>query len=737
MRVLRNEQGVALLTVFFILILLSVIGLSMMQLTRQAEKQQTFTDDEIKGKLLAEMGLLYFKENLETLHFNEADINYAVHHPNDDDAIIGKIQSFAYNNYETNEKRFTFIKVGNANSDSGFALGFRLLPFTPKENTSSNSTNTLAYKSGDDDEPSQPYVRKLEVTSIGVPSKNDNDKRKRVMLTTTMYLNTVPAPFHYAASTGGELRLFGGSNIIGNVLAGNVVQSSSYRYLKEAPRNGSAPVVGGIWKKETRTRNANGYVNQQAYIQGKLLFARSGKGVYQIEDMPLPVPELIELTTPLPVSSNLHETSPPTSDPLADLNGEVSYTREQLRSKNIFLPYPLPDSDQSTDTLSTSPETPYFPGRDVPIVETAEDDNLELLNQNSRINTGEKMNVAEFIDNQRTSLLSKPNVQSIIVQEGYSLSFEEEEEQQDGFTPNGGFYKESPTKSKILILSRQSKPTDEEVVSPSLTVRLSGTPLSAGPTKVNTLFIGPDKEHTEANAKEYRATVEMGRKSSFQDDTTDAENTNRPTPSDKFTFRGTIFIDGDLDIVDDIDITGTIYVNGNVTIREATNESSDPGKPNTLAIIASGKITLANRYTNSSVYKVDDASIRDTWFKSKSEHSLAIPPLTAFLYSEGSMNNEHPATALEEVKAKLQGTTIYSVESINLIKGGVSSGNNHFIEFNTKREENRAARLTIVFDRNIFEQETPGLPAGDKFFIDLYDEKYKVITGNEKIHFSN
>jgi hypothetical protein len=721
LKALKNEQGIALITVFFILILLSVIGLSMMQLTRQAEKQQVFTDDEIQSKLLAEMGLLYFKENMETMQFNDTDINYAINHPSDSDSIIAKLETFAYNNHGKSEKKYKFIRVGDASSDSGFALGFTLLPFQVTENATPVSTNTLAYKSGEDGEPSQPYVRKLEITSIGIPSKTENNKRKRVMLTATVYLNTIPAPFHYAVSTGGELRLFGGSNIIGNVMAGNVVQSSSYRYLQN-----------GAWKKTTYTNNTAEFINQQSYIEGKLLFANSTGGIYQLQDMPPRDPEVIEMTTSVPKDSDLHETSPPTSDSLA--SGDISQTRDQLRAKKIFLPYPLADSDQGTEELSAKKETPYFPGRDVPITETADDNNLQLLDKNSVQNTGEKMKILEFIDNKRISLKSESNVQSIVVQEGYSFSFEEEEgAESDEVKPEGGFFKENPSKSKILILSKQPKPDDEEVESPSLTVRLTGKALYNDTVKVNTLYIGPDKEDAAANAKEYRATVEMGRKSSFQDHTEDSGETSEPSPSDKFTFKGTIFIDGDLDIVDDIDITGTIYVNGNVTIREATNESSDPEKPNTLAIIASGKITLANRYTDDTTYKTDEESIKNTWFKSKEENKDAVPLLSAFLYSEGSLIKKDTSDTREKIKAKLQGLAVYSIDSINLIKGGISAGNNQFIEFNTKREPNRAARLTVLFDRNIFEQATPGLPAGEKFFIDLYDEKYKPVTGNEKI----
>ena len=108
--------------------------------------------------------------------------------------------------------------------------------------------------------------------------------------------------------------------------------------------------------------------------------------------------------------------------------------------------------------------------------------------------------------------------------------------------------------------------------------------------------------------------------------------------------------------------------------------------------MASGKISISNRRSND--------------------------PLNAFIYSESE-------------PIEIYAIDLFSSQSI----GGIATGYQSpgaFIEFNTLRKTNERdlnSRLTIKFDRGIFEEEMPGLPSANHFFIDTYDMVYSNYQG--------
>ncbi|MED0676390.1 hypothetical protein ABEV55_05460 [Aneurinibacillus thermoaerophilus] len=652
MKKVKEEQGGALLTVFFILICFAILGLSIMSVTLQSSKVRTFTDNEIKGKMLAEIGLLYFRETLEkelaqaqkegAFEKNTSHpVRQALENPRDDDKIIEIINKVAKKNDlldsnkpEESIKKYVYIPLPQQ-EEGGFAIGYTAYAAIPYKDKFA--------------EPSQPYSRKITVSIIGIPPGSavmqkdgtvQPNGQKLENITATFYINTVPGPFHYAISTPGEVRFFGGSNIIGNVRANKVLTSQQYRYKKE-----------NNWY-------SGGDETNKTYIEGKVFLTdQDDAGVYDVTNYPK--------ETDSPEKENI----PPVD------KAERKTTKNELKAKQIF----MPQGDIPSHIVDLQAKQPFLPGWEPPVIEIVEDESLSLFHNET---------VGEYINRKLAERKEGAPEPDEVVDET-SLSSEEEG---DGLRK----IDEKKLKERMFIESRQPKPNDPEIEAPSLTVRLTGKTLYD--YNVSELFIVPQ------NPSEHKVTVEMGKKGQFSDEPT--------KDGEPFTYKGTIYIQGDLDIVNDIDMTGTIYVDGNVTIREATNQKKTNQGTQNLAIIASGKVILTNRYEGKPIATPDI-------------------DLSAFLYSDFSL----PETDATDSNKAEKGMEIYSVESVNRIKGGIGTSGG-YIELNTKREgeaEELASHLSIQFNRGIFEQETPGLPAGDTFFIDIYDTQYKQIAGNEHI----
>ncbi|NME99018.1 hypothetical protein [Aneurinibacillus aneurinilyticus] len=641
---LKNEKGLALITVLFILVLFTVLGLSVLSITMQSSKVRTYVNEETDGKMLAEMGMLYFKKKLEKdlSRVTPADLanpshplRQAMENPGKGDELLQQYVDKIAANQAEDKNLYKFTPLPDS-PNTGFAIGY-------VDCLDDNGENALPYKDGKSGT-SQPYVRKLKVSVLGVPKGGANagsfkTLQKQVKLTSTVYINTVPAPFHYAISTSNELRLFGGTNIIGDVLAPVVVTSTDYRYSEETEDNTQEwKTAGEEWNKP--------------YIEGNLFLLNdtgtaTENGIYQ---------------TGTPKAEAPTEESLQGSTPIA--------TRQALRSAGIMTPKTLADD---TKTELSAPK-PYLPGYEPPFLAAV--DKATLFRE---------LTVQDYIKEQiKKNRPSEPD-RIIIVENDESLSFEEDS--------NGFKTKPIPISTNPMFIASRQKPKSGEP--PSLTVRLTSDVLYHQDGKQ--LFIAPD-------TPDCKATVEMGDKDAFTDSTANANN--------PFTFNGSIFIDGDLDIIKDIDMTGTIYVTGDVTIREASNSPrKNPDKENNLAIIAGGKITLTDRYTSN---EYNNPVKLDKWFLPYKKDEDNIPPFSAFLYSDSTLE-------------------LYSVKSINLIRGGIANGSStaKYMELNTKREaDSLASRLSIQFSRGIFERATPGLPPGDQFFIDMYDEKYENVKSD-------
>lgn len=571
MKRVLNEQGGALLIVFFILILFMILGVSLSSFIVHGGKQRAFADDEIQGKMLADTGLAYFKQYLEK-KMNDEDSPIKSSGQKDSTAvdtfILDKVNEVASEITLENEKgpykKYTLPGV----NQGGFALGYK------KEKIEENGI--IPYVN-DPKEPSQPYVRKITLYVLGLPARtiNETEKARRVLLTSTVYINTVPAPFHYAVSTPGELRLFGGTNIIGNVAAGSILVSTDYRYLDN-----------NTWKTGNRddSNELDGLrepLRNQPYIEGTVFLSEEGT-----------VSKL----------ANVKNVEPSASDTFPDKTTISLLNRTSLKSQGIFTPKVLP-TDSSKTELSAPKEKPYIPGYEPPLIERKTKEEKE-----------EKADDISLFVKERIGDPDSP-VYVGAATAGFEaasepLSFEQGEE--DGFKNVAS--KVNSLSSDILVIRSQTKDPLSNNAPIPLTVRLTGDILK---NKVKQLYIGPSEQTNPNHYPNVKTTVEMGHLGAFKDG----------ADGKPFAFEGTIYIKGNLDIVGDINIKGTIYVDGDVVIREIENVGNE-----NLAIVASGKISLTARNTKQSTDSTEDYLTK--WAGNADD---GFRPLSAFLYSEQSL----------------------------------------------------------------------------------------------------
>lgn len=630
---LKSESGVALVVTLIILTVFSILGLSLGAMTVNNNKLRVLTNNQIEGKLLAEIGLDYFKESLEKeLNNKRNTLHQAMKSPSDSDGIIDIIQEITH---EGNP-----IYILNNSQNGGFTIEYDDIPL--KE---TGTSNRIGYKDGTNG-PSQPYIRKLDVTITGMPSRNNSNSAK-VTINSTFYINTIPGPFHYALSTPGELRLLGGSNIIGHIAADKLVVSSNYRY-----KDGSGWLVGDSGND---LNPETGFTNNKPYIEGKAFLSTFNFYPLKKEDIPLPNSSTEEDSEDNSTFSQIH----------AQNNKKMWATRDNL------IEYMIPKRE-SEATITLSAHKPFLPGYEVP----------DIINGSNTLNNYSVQSylqeIFNDIDTEDISIINKPLSND-------SASFDG-----DGFD-----FLDTEKQPKLIIRSDQSK--TEPV---TLTARFSGKLFNQKDT--NEIFILKKKNSSSVK-------VEIGSNDQFLDVRVDA-------PHQPFSFNGTMYIQGDVDIFGKIDMQGTIFVNGDVLISNVTNVNN---KGN-FVIISTGTITMI-----SPVEEVQDHSTIRQWEE--------IVPLRAFLYSEKSLQ-------------------LFSLYSTNKIIGGIASGNGDqaqnttsYLEINTKREYTSnipdtleqknsssppylASRFSIQFDRNIFERPTPGLPVNkdnDRFYIDVYDISYK------------
>lgn len=667
MKEIQNEKGIALITAILTIVVFSILGLAMVTMTEQGLKQRDFSNEQAEGKMLADTGLLYFQKYLEkNLNFNDSTIQSAIKSPNDDDDLMGAIKLKFPNQSGT--------RISLPDGKGAFQIQYQVVDL---KDINGDPVSAFPYQD-ENDTYIQPYVRKLHVTVTGIPA--DTSHFKNVMLTATVYINTIASPFHYAISTPNELNLFGGSNIIGNVTAKQVNVStqfsdSNYKSDPDDPQK----------YKDVYEINIGDSTNNQPYVEGKIkLNGNEAK---------------LQRGTLTPNTSDK-----PTFNSNPDLNLALT-DRQSLRSIGLFMPRGQIDE---SGIVSANPMAPYIPGTEPPLVEKLSVPTNNTLKFFTPDNPS--ANLREYIKYQfQKNEIPDPKDSSIVVNDLSPTNALDPTTQpiwiasSSNINDQSGFRTADFSKftfpNAVIYTNQNNIKTNNEINSKPylLTARLTGDELKK--QGFTSLFIGPDPIDTNAYEAK-NASVEMGNGISF-------ENASIEGP---FSFDGSIFIKGNLDIVGDITVNGTIFVDGDVNIRENGGGTDYSNAPN-LVILSTGKITITNR----NIDAVNDQGIID-WTK--------VSRLGAFLYSDN-----YPIE-------------IYSNKSVNWLYGGLATGtgeNNKnsndnntapkphppYIELDTARkQDDYASHMIIQFSRGIFEQETPGLPSANQFYCDTYDIIY-------------
>jgi len=631
----KNEQGIALITVLLIITIFTILGMSAISFTMQGHQLRTYSDDEVEGKMLAEMGLLYFQEYLkDKLDFTQLSSFPSTY----SDDITSIVRDLAYEKPSSGE-RFKVTQLPDGRG--AFAIMYE-------------DIKTIPFKDGSDDY-TQPYSRMLKVSVIGIPKNAIGDTEKRVIRTrldSTLYINTIPSPFHYAISTPNELHLFGGSNIIGNIEVGNKMLVSNYYKYNEYQFAESKDK----WELVDSVKVPN-FNKNQPYIEGKVFLRNSTADLYHLTNTNFTDNSTEEEKPPLPIIPN---------DP---------YPLDRQDLKAILSPRGI-----LNETGKISTDKPDIPGMEPPFFELTST-TVEGIDFDGESTLVEYIR-AQFDKNySSTNVTIKEDDSPLALKVGNNWLSTGGRVQDEFTIPSANSFGAG---SKIANIYSNQNNIDVSGDAPyQLTARLTSDWLVR--KGIRQLYIGPDPTKSAPISDSMpwdgknHATVEMGTLDSFN-----------PSPSNNeepFTFEGPIFIKGSLDIVGNIKVKGTIFVDGDVVIRDITN--LDVSYP--MVIMATGKITISNRNSNK--------------------------PLNAFIYSES-----------EPIE-------IYAVDSISRIDGGIATGyqnSDAFIEFNTLRKTNERdlnSRLTIKFNRGIFEEEMPGLPSAHHFFIDTYDMVFSNYQG--------
>jgi hypothetical protein len=678
MKDIQNEKGIALVIAILTLAVFSILGLAIVTISNQGQKQRDFSNEQIEGKMLADTGLMYFQKYLDD-HLKSIDKNSL---KSNDQAVTDVLNAIATDlsqqpSAEQNPDNYKKINLPveedkNPGSEGSFQIFYQDNSLVQPLDLAQPSK--ILYQDDSTSSYGHPYLRKLKVSVIGIPS--DTTHFRKVRLTATVYINTIASPFHYAISTTNELHLFGGSNIIGNVTASSVNVSTEYADSTYGTIDPDHPDDLSKYKDLYTINNGDAVINQP-YVEGKILLYG--------QDASIQGGLLGQNGSDKPYFTS---NNPP----------QIAIDRQTVQKLGLLMPKGIINQ---SGTVSADPATPYLPGSEPPLVEkndTTNDNSLKFITPGNT-NTS----LAEYIKSQfENNVVPNPKDPNIVVNESSNTNALDPTTQpiwlgsSSNINDQSGFrladYSKFTTNAIIYTYQNNVKDGTANAQPFSLTARLTGDELeNKGVTK---LLIGPDPNDPTVDYTSKNASVEMGDGNKFN--STDSA----------FSFNGSIFIKGNLDIVGDINVKGTIFVDGDVNIRENGGGTDYSNAPN-LVILSTGKITITDR--NSDAVTDPNNTDRIDWTK--------VRRLVAFLYSDN-----YPIE-------------IYSKQSVNWFYGGLATGtgkNNPienapppYIELDTKRKQDDfASHMTIQFNRGIFEKETPGLPSDNQFYLDIYDKYY-------------
>jgi type II secretory pathway pseudopilin PulG len=238
-----SEQGAALILAMATIVIMTLIGLVIMEVLLNSNKQVAASEASIQAELIAQKGL----DEIRAL------IQETVDHANTDVLYPGPRDKMAVANT-------AFGNLKNLLSQSSYTKDVPALRGSYTV-TVAWSDNYLALSKLAAANPEYPYVQKAFITSTGtIPGKSPYHVVKKQM---ELYVSTINPVFRYPVSAAGDLTLNGFPYIVGDVLTkGTLIYSNEARFIgnpgSDYGKTTNLPAVKGFIKVNPE----KGYTNR-------------------------------------------------------------------------------------------------------------------------------------------------------------------------------------------------------------------------------------------------------------------------------------------------------------------------------------------------------------------------------------------------------------------------------------------------------------------------------------------
>lgn len=230
MNIIKNsEQGAALIMALLTVVVISIIGLVLLDVLKNALIQAATSEAKVQAEMIAQKGL---DETISVIRAridqaNDSSEPYRARVNEMDDKLTDLLQGLA-----------------NKSGEVPGLKGYYSITIT-QDNRSVPTGNPVTY-------PDYPYVKEITVTSVGtIPGKPGRSVTKQMEL----YVSTIHPVFRFPVSASDDLSLNGFPLIVGDVLVGGNLIHSNRALFVGAPES--------LYEKETVNPAIKGFLNVQ------------------------------------------------------------------------------------------------------------------------------------------------------------------------------------------------------------------------------------------------------------------------------------------------------------------------------------------------------------------------------------------------------------------------------------------------------------------------------------------
>jgi formylmethanofuran dehydrogenase subunit C/Tfp pilus assembly protein PilX len=241
---ISSEQGAALILAMVTVVIMTILGLVIMEVLHNSNKQVAATEASIQAELIAQKGLDEIRELIQETADNA---NNDVLYPGPRDKMAAASSDFANLKNLLSQNFYT--------KDIPALKGSYSIQVTWSDNY--EALSELAATN-----PEYPYVQKALVTSTAtMPGSGPNHVIKKQM---ELYVSTINPVFRYPVSAEGNLTLNGFPYIVGDVLTkGALIYSNEAKFIgkpgSDYGKSTNLPAIKGFIKVNPE----NGYTNRQ------------------------------------------------------------------------------------------------------------------------------------------------------------------------------------------------------------------------------------------------------------------------------------------------------------------------------------------------------------------------------------------------------------------------------------------------------------------------------------------